>query len=92
MVSAAHGHMSTCGQRQTYLGHLAPWRHKKEASDTERVGSDTNPSIRRSNLASVTIHCPLRAVRSWSAFMQLGAHVLNLSLCTTTVLPSLGNG
>lgn len=49
MVAAAHGHiLATCGQRQTYLASLiqatAPWRHK-EASDTARIGSDTNHPI-----------------------------------------------
>lgn len=46
MVLAAHGHISMSGQRQAYPpGYHAPERYKREASDTERIGYDTNPTL-----------------------------------------------
>ena len=50
----------------TYLGICSWTAQGKQASDTECIGSDTNPP----NLASVTTltHCPLRAVGSWQDY------------------------
>lgn len=66
MVSAAHGHISMCGQRQTYPPGWASCsravQKEKRAIQNASVMTPTLQSFRRSNLASVTIHCPLRAV------------------------------
>ena len=64
MVSAAHGHMSMWAE--TDLPTLGILLHgvtkKKRAIQNASVLTPTLQSLRRSNLASVTIHCPLRAV------------------------------
>jgi hypothetical protein len=89
MFAAAHGYiLATCGQRQTYLASLiqaTATRQRKEASDTEGIGSDTTPPINSPASRSTAQREPLDPGKSTVGFMQPGTHVLNLYSCTTTL-------